>query len=90
MSCLGFIEGKQMLQQSQQSTGFTNLYPHIARWVQSYGWIEIGADPYRYSLVRALDEGGLVWESRENDATLDDTLLALETFLVQRMQEDYA
>jgi hypothetical protein len=74
---------------SQQSTGFTKLYPHIARWVQSYGWIEIGADPYRHSLVRALDEGGLVWESRENAATLDDTLLALDGFLAQRMQEDY-
>ena len=76
--------------QSKRPTGFTYLYPHITRWVQSYGWIEIGADQYRHSLVRALDEGGMVWESRENDATLDDTLLALEAFLAQRMQEDYA
>ncbi len=26
----------------QGVTGFERTYPHIARWVQSYGWIEIG------------------------------------------------
>jgi hypothetical protein len=72
------------------STGFTHLYPHIARWVQSYGWIEIGADHYSCSLVRALDAGGLVWESRDDDAMLDDTLQALDAFLAQRMKEYYA
>ena len=79
-----------MPRRSTQLPGFVQLYPHIARWVQSYGWIEIGADPYRHSLVRALDEGGLVWESRENDATSDEALYALDAFLAARMQEDYA
>jgi hypothetical protein len=73
-----------------RATGFENIYPHITRWVQSYGWIEIGADQYRSSLVRALDEGGLVWESKKNDATLDAALHALESFLAQRMNEYYA
>jgi hypothetical protein len=72
------------------ATGFANIYPHITRWVQSYGWIEIGADPYRSSLVRALDEGGLVWESKENDTVLDAALYALESFLAQSMKEYYA
>jgi hypothetical protein len=73
-----------------RATGFENIYPHITRWVQSYGWIEIGADQYRSSLVRALDEGGLVWESKENDTVLDEALHALESFLAQRMKEYYA
>ena len=74
----------------QGVTGFERTYPHIARWVQSYGWIEMGADHYSRSLVRALDEGGMVWESQEDDTTLDEMLQILDAFLAQRMQEYYA
>ena len=71
----------------QGATSFEQMYPNIARWVQSYGWIEMGADHYSHSLVRALDEGGMVWESQEDDTTLDEVLQTLEAFLAQRMQE---
>ena len=74
----------------QGATGFEHTYPHIARWVQSYGWIEMGADHYSRSLVRALDEGGMVWESQEDDTTLDEVLQILDAFLAQRIQEYYA
>jgi hypothetical protein len=43
---------------------FAQTYPHIARWVRGYGWIEWGDDLFpleRRSCIRALDEGGLVW-----------------------------
>ena len=70
----------------QGVTEFERTYPHIARWVQSYGWIEMGADHYSRSLVRALDEGGMVWESQEDDTTLDELLQTLDVFLAQRMQ----
>jgi hypothetical protein len=36
-------------------------YPTIARWVQEYGWIELGQDDMSQSFVRALDDGGMVW-----------------------------
>ena len=49
-------------------------YPTIARWVMEYGWIEIGRDDMSRPFVRALDEGGLVWEGQEDYATLDDAL----------------
>ena len=74
----------------QGATGFEHMYPNIARWVQSYGWIEMGADHDSRSLVRALDEGGMVWESKEDDMTLDEMLQTLEAFLAQRIQEYYA
>jgi hypothetical protein len=74
----------------KKPTGFEHLYPHIARWVTSYGWIEIGNDGQSPSLVRALDEGGLVWEDNDDDATLDEMLQALDAFLEARMQEYYA
>ena len=73
-----------------EASGFEQLYPNIARWVKSYGWIEIGGDLYSQSLIRALDEGGMVWESKDDDSMLDKTLNALESFLAQRMQEYYA
>ncbi len=66
------------------------MYPNITRWVTSYGWIEIGADLYSHSLVRAFDEGSTVWESKNDDATLDAVLQTLDAVLAQRMKEYYA
>ena len=62
-------------------------YPTIARWVMEYGWIEIGHDDMSQSFVRALDEGGLVWEGQEDYATFDDALWDLEAGLVAWMRE---
>ena len=62
-------------------------YPTIARWVMEYGWIEIGHDDMSQSFVRALDEGGLVWEGQEDYATLDAALQDLEAGLAAWMQE---
>jgi len=44
---------------------FDRLYPHIARWVQAHGWIELGYDDYSRSFVRALEIRGMVWERLE-------------------------
>ena len=70
-----------------QPTGFQQIYPHIAEWASSYGWIEIGAHDYSTSLVRALDEGGMIWESSADDATLDEVLETLDTFLAERLTQ---
>ena len=79
-----------MPQCSRKSSGFAYLFPNIARWVQSYGWIEIGADHYSRSLVRAFDEGSTVWESQADNVTLDEALQTLDTVLAQRIKEFYA
>ena len=62
-------------------------YPTIARWVTEYGWIEMGHDDMSRSFVRALDEGGLVWEGQGDYATLDDALQDLEAGLAAWMRE---
>jgi hypothetical protein len=62
-------------------------YPTIARWVQEYGWIEIGQDDMSQSFVRALDEGGMVWEGQAHYSTLDAALQDLEAGLAAWMQE---
>ena len=61
-------------------------YPTIARWVQEYGWIEIGHDDMSWSFVRALDEGGLVWEGQKRYPSLDAALQDLESGLATWMQ----
>jgi hypothetical protein len=62
-------------------------YPTIARWVQEYGCIEIGQDEMSRSFIRALDEGGMVWEGRKSYPTLDAALQDLENGLAAWMQE---
>jgi hypothetical protein len=66
---------------------FSKAYPNIAYWVETCGWIEIGQDEYSSSLVRALDEGGLVWESSDDHTTVDEALQALEEGLAVWMRE---
>ena len=57
---------------------FAESYPTITRWVEEQGWIEIGADEYSASLVRALDPGGMVWESDSEIDSIDKALNELE------------
>ena len=68
-------------------TSFSALYPNIAHWIDSLGWLEIGQDEYSRSLVRMLNEGGMVWESKASHETIDEALQALETELVEILKE---
>ena len=62
-------------------------YPHVARWVRDHGWIEIGDDGMSRSFVRALDEGGLVWEGGTARTTLTAALQELEQAVAAWMRE---
>ncbi len=61
------------------SNPFETTYPDLTHWVEAHGWIEIGADEYSTSLVRVLDEGGMVWESEDDYDSLDAALQAADT-----------
>ena len=65
------------------ASSFEESYPNIANWVKSHGWIELGQDEYSSSLVRALNEGGMVWEGRTHYGTLDEAFGALEMALAE-------
>lgn len=67
---------------------FEETYPNITAWVKEHGWIEIGEDDYSTSFVRALDIGGLIWESSENYETTDEALQKLEDALRKWMEEN--
>ena len=66
---------------------FSKAYPNIAHWIDVQGWIEIGQDVYSHSLVRCLDEGGMIWESDSKHKTIDEALQALEEALVELLEE---
>ena len=70
------------------ASSFEKSYPNIAHWVGLYGWIELGRDDYRPSLVRALGEGGMVWEGSANYVTVDEAFNALETALAEWMEQN--
>mgnify|MGYP001795396633 CR=1 FL=1 len=57
---------------------FEQSYPHITSWVQD-GCLEIGSiSYYDDSFIRAIDEGGTVWESPAQFETLDEALAAAD------------
>ncbi len=60
-------------------------YPHMAEWVASWGWIEIGDDESPSGFIRALDAGGLIWESEREYSSLDEAFQALEGALAEHM-----
>jgi hypothetical protein len=62
-------------------------YPHVARWVATHGWIELGQTEHSASLVRALDEGGLVWEGAATYQSLDRAVRALDEALASWLDE---
>ena len=66
---------------------FEEVCPNIARWVTTYGWIEIGQDDYSSSFVRVLDEGDIVWEGSDDYETLDEAMQALEAGLAEWMKQ---
>ena len=68
---------------------FEKAYPNITRWVKTYGWVEIGQDDYNNSFVRALDEGGMVWEGSKKYKTLDEAMQDLEIGLSEWMEQQY-
>jgi len=71
-----------------RARSFDTTYPTITRWVKSWGWVAIGRDEYSRSMVRALDEGGMVWEGNSRYATLDALFQDLEAGLTDWLEEN--
>jgi hypothetical protein len=66
---------------------FEDSYPNIAAWVLDGGWVEIGYVEYTKSFVRALDEGGMVRESANKYASIEQALEALDKGIAEWVEE---
>ena len=62
---------------------FAAKYPNIAAWIKG-GWIEIGRDGHSTSLIRVLDEGGLIWEGGTRQQSLEAILQEAEDAIADR------
>jgi hypothetical protein len=67
--------------------GFDETYPTLARWVQDGGWLEVGHVYWSQSLLRVLDEGGLVWEGGAISGTLAAAFAEAEAALTTWLRE---
>ena len=65
---------------------FEGTYPNITRWL-THGHIEIGEVLYSDSFIRAIDEGGVVWEGEPEYETIDQCLQDLERGLEDIIQD---
>jgi hypothetical protein len=66
-----------------ETTSFESHYPNITRWVNEEGLIEFGSDEFNTSFVRAIYEGGLVWEGEERYISVGDALRALDAAIAE-------
>jgi hypothetical protein len=64
------------------------VYPVIERWASGYGYVEFGIDGLDRPFVRALDEGGYVWEGEGRYGSLDEALKDMEEGLTRFMEEE--
>jgi hypothetical protein len=63
-------------------------FPNVARWLDEFGWIELGQDEYSQSFIRVLNQGGMVWEGKDQYKSLDHALRALEKALGKWLEEN--
>ena len=77
-----------MVEKNKSTDQFADIYPNISDWVSGYGWIEIGQDEESDSFMRALNEGGMVWEGKKKYKTMDAALKDLEHALADWLQEN--
>ncbi|WP_428484304.1 SWIM zinc finger family protein [Rhodopila sp.] len=66
---------------------FTEKYPNITGWIKD-GWIEIGRDGYSTSIIRVLDQGGLVWEGGTRHKSMDKVLQEAEDAIADWTQNN--
>jgi len=63
-----------------------SAFPAIAEFIHAQGWIEIGDQEGFGFIVRALDYGGLVYESKK-PKTLDQAMKALERGISRKRKQ---
>jgi hypothetical protein len=66
----------------------STLYPHLWRWVNEFGTVEIGYCHHTRSFIRVLGEGGLVWKGRRAYRTLDAAMADAESGVARWMKDE--
>lgn len=72
-----------------KKSSIDEAYPHIAEWVLTHGWVEVGQQYDPANFIMALDEGGVIWEGKKNYKSLDEAFQALDDALAKWMKENW-
>lgn len=72
---------------TKEQAAVEKLFPAIAQWVKGFGHIEIGDQDGFGFIVRALDYGGLVFES-DKPKSLAEAMAALEIALTEYFERE--
>jgi hypothetical protein len=78
---------EQSQKREPEPYSFEGTYPNIAAWVSNGGWVEVGYAEYTGSFVRALDEGGMIWEGVSRHESIDYALKALDQGIAEWLEE---
>lgn len=62
-------------------------FPNLAGWVQD-GLVEIGCADYSRSFIRALDQGGTVWEGKRSYPSLEAALKDADKGIAEWLEEN--
>ena len=63
-------------------------FPCISRWLEAHGKIEFGFCNHTGSFVRALDEGGLIWQGRRSYHSFGAALADCEAGVGRWLREE--
>ena len=63
-------------------------HPHLWRWVNEFGTVEIGHCHQTGSFIRVLDVGGVAWKGRRSYPSLDAALADAEAGVARWMREE--
>jgi hypothetical protein len=72
---------------TEEQAGVEKIFPAIARWVRGDGHVEIGDQEMFGFVVRALNDGGMVFEDDKPD-TLAEAMAALEKGLTEYFERE--
>lgn len=74
------------------NSDFARKYPNLVRWIEEYGWIEVGQLDGPAPFIWALDEGGVVWEGEESyqsvDAAFQDAERGIAAWMKENLDDD--
>ena len=83
----GFRATEMSKKKDKPKPDVESAYPNVAEWVQGCGWIEIGDQDWQGFVVRALNDGGLIYE-KKGCRSLAEAMAALEKGLEKWLQEN--
>ena len=77
-----------MAKSTSKSQQFEDLYPAIAEWIDTTGWIEFDKNDMSHSMAWVLDEGGMLWEGKSSYSSINALFADVEQAVKKELGYD--